>query len=1472
MAARSILEGSCSMALAGAVSIRFPLESGYMYQEGMILSPDGHCRPFDEAAHGTVLGSGVGVVVLKRLSHALRDGDCIRGVIKATAINNDGAMKTGLSAPSIQGQMEVIQKAIETAKVDPSNISYVEAHGTGTKLGDPIEVRALTAAYGAYTQEKQYCAIGSVKGNLGHADTAAGVAGLIKLVLSLDRKQLPPTLHFNRPNPAIDFVNSPFRVNTQLSEWQLKQGIRSRIGAVSSFGIGGTNAHVIVEEAPRVLASQSTDPQLLVFSAKTATALQTMVENFVEYLLDTPHSLSDIAYTLQVGRSPFSLRLAIVCNTKQEAIQVLNKPVDAQQTSEKQLAVKLANGNLAMDSWRMFETQPVFQTVVDECIECIRTSLGMKVDAAILLKPQPSHDQSNPIVTLSSFVLQYALLKLLSASGVSVSGLVCDRQNVIVAAAFAGALSLTAALSLCAQRDAHNTLDLSTVEKHLLSPAGSLTLWYNGKMFDASALGDLAFWQTVQSNAKSASKEQPDSAAWLTADLQDSTSLSADIVCLRGSVEDAFRSVWSRGVSISWQAWYNSRNSSRRRVPLPTYPFERISHTVKPKANRAEIQTTVTAKSLPNATVSGKLPLNAWFHVPSWKRTSASSVKNDESTRLLIFKNSELPPASWFTQLNTESIVVTIQNGPVSLSSASASRHAMCSIPDMSCQSFDNLFDQLGKADKLPNVIIWSCSTHETRTFALLHLLQVLGNARFSAHHFQLLLLSENAQDVNGQEALDAVADMEGALALVHQQEHANTVVRALDLGSCDDKQASSAILSVFSQRRYRVAARGGHCWFETFDNIDLPSPSDQLSQLRAGGVYLITGGLGKIGLAIARHLASKYKSVKLILVARSPLPDRTQWQSIVQSASHPQTIKERISAILELERLGATVAVTVATSSDHESMRLAVNDGIRLVGGVELHGVFHAAGYTAAHSFIVDTSDEEMQEHLNPKVFGLQVLEDVLSAYTLDFCMVFSSMSAVLGGLTFGAYSAANRYMQNFVTLHNRKVAGQPWTCVLWDGWDFGETEAAGAAYMNADQGLDALTRIINARISGSVLVSTTDLTSRITKWVDKQITKASEMPVGQTQRRSKRLSVTAVSTVQHASSKTASDLSSSELALAEIWCELLGVDNVLPSDNFFDLGGDSLLAAQLHSAITQRLWVTLPLHAMMSSSLRQLAQAIDMQSLVASKVERSLPLELVELHKAEHENFKPVFVVHPVGGTIFFYRDLAKLIGKHATVYGIQSQGIFEGKEPLTTVEAMAARYIECIKAVQPVGPYQLIGGSFGGTIAFEMSRQLFAVSDKVSLLALIDSPVSLDGHVPPPLETDAEILYYCFGLQLQFSVDDLRGKSLDEQIAFVVSKSSVGADVNKFKAQMIRYLNVFKANSTAMCEYRCKPYAGSAVYFKASLLREGDPPHPEHGWNKIVEGGFELVSVPGDHISMNLMPNASVITNNLFPRLTR
>jgi acyl transferase domain-containing protein/acyl carrier protein len=463
LACQNLLNYHCDIALAGGAAILVPIKGGYYYQEGGVLSPDGRCRAFDANAQGTVPGSGVGIVVLKRLTDAIADGDCIHAVIKGSAVNNDGSLKVGYTAPSVEGQAEVIAEALAVAGFKPEDISYIEAHGTGTVLGDPIEIAALKKVFGASAKKKASCAIGSVKTNIGHLDTAAGVTGLIKTVLALKHRQIPPSLHFETPNPAADLENSPFFVNTRLADWQAN-GTPRRAG-VSSFGIGGTNAHVIVEEAPLSASPESAKPaQLLVLSARSDAALEAATENLLAYLKQRRDlKLADVVYTLQVGRKPFNRRRALVCRDLNDAVARLEARksfMTGAAESAKPSVVFMFPGQGAQYvdmGGGLYRSERVFREEVDRCSALLVSHLGFDLREALYLDLQKVDEAAERLMQTALaqpalFVIEYALSKLWMSWGIRPEAMIGHSIGEYVAACLAGVFSLEDALALVAAR------------------------------------------------------------------------------------------------------------------------------------------------------------------------------------------------------------------------------------------------------------------------------------------------------------------------------------------------------------------------------------------------------------------------------------------------------------------------------------------------------------------------------------------------------------------------------------------------------------------------------------------------------------------------------------------------------------------------------------------------------------------------------------------------------------------------------------------------------------------------------------------------------------------------------------------------------------------------------------------------------------------------------------------------------------
>jgi thioester reductase-like protein len=617
LAVQSLLAGECGMALAGGASIQVPQKRGYMWEEGGILSPDGHCRAFDAEAGGTVDGSGVGVVVLKRMEDALADGDVVHAVIRASAVNNDGSLKAGFTAPSVAGQAAVISEALALSRVEPDTIGYVECHGTATPLGDPIEATALAQAFRARTDRTGFCALGGVKTNVGHLDVAAGVAGFIKAAQSVRHGEIPPSLHFRAPNPEIDFAASPFFVNAGLRPWTT-DGHPRRAG-VSSFGIGGTNAHVILEEPPEPGPAAPGRPvHVLALSARTPAALDRAAAGLADWLEAHPDApLADAAYTLQVGRRAFRHRRVLLAYDAADALAALREPGTpraltlAGEPGARPVAMVFPGGDAppAGACREAYETEPAFREAVDACAELLRPRLGADV-RTLLLAADAAAAPGIAAGQCALFVAEYAAARLWAAWGVRPEAVMGEGTGEVVAACVAGILSLEDALAFALARarllEARATGAAPDAEMRALvqqvraqtagAPAVPCLSAATGAAVTAEAARDPRHWLALLAEPARAddalralvagtervvveagpSRGTAERLAALgEADrpvlpsLPDADAPGAAAELLAGAL--AF--LWAAGVRVDWAAYHEGWD--RRRVELPTYPFER---------------------------------------------------------------------------------------------------------------------------------------------------------------------------------------------------------------------------------------------------------------------------------------------------------------------------------------------------------------------------------------------------------------------------------------------------------------------------------------------------------------------------------------------------------------------------------------------------------------------------------------------------------------------------------------------------------------------------------------------------------------------------------------------------------------------------------------------------------------------------------------------------------------------------------
>ncbi|APJ03118.1 type I polyketide synthase [Silvanigrella aquatica] len=639
-ACQNLITYQCDVALAGAATIEMPIKTGYLYQNGMILSPDGHCKAFDAEANGTVPGNGVGIVVLKRLEEAITDKDTIYTVIKGFAINNDGNRKIGYTAPSTRGQSSVIAEAQAIAGISPETISYVEAHGTGTKKGDPIELAGLIEAFKEKTKKKQYCALGSVKTNIGHLDATAGVAGLIKTALCFTHKQLPPSLHFSSPHPEIDFLNSPFYVNTKLKKWE-KEGNLPRRAGLSSFGIGGTNVHLVLEEAPSKIISHTElkehEWKIIPLSAKNPKSLEKMRLNLFHFLENNPEvSLEDTAYTYQTGRCPFSFRSVIIAKDRNELIFNPKKTSsqdmflsESRVNNVPQVAfVFLGNHDYYINmSWNLYQNYSVFRETIDTC-SCLVKEM-IKIDIRTILYPnlfshieipfdfKNKHSLTNysEIKTLILFIFEYAMGKLWIELGAKPDVLISHSTGIYAAACLAEVFSLTDGLKLVAYNSKllPNHID-DILEISFFEPKTALISPYASELITSEDAKNYKYWTKyilesskphsgldfINRNFEKYLFLNIDSQSIFLDKLEKNSENYFDLSILnlhphpKGKNTDyslnisiLLAKMWLSGILINWKI-YNT-NFSGKKVSLPTYPFQHEKYWIE-KLNFIEVK------------------------------------------------------------------------------------------------------------------------------------------------------------------------------------------------------------------------------------------------------------------------------------------------------------------------------------------------------------------------------------------------------------------------------------------------------------------------------------------------------------------------------------------------------------------------------------------------------------------------------------------------------------------------------------------------------------------------------------------------------------------------------------------------------------------------------------------------------------------------------------------------------------------
>jgi len=1303
LAVQSLQNGECDMALAGGVSIKMPEHTGFLYHEGGIHSPDGRCRPFDANANGTVRGSGAAAVLLKRLDMALADGDTIYAVIKGSAINNDGSSKIGYTAPGIDGQSQVIASALQRAGVEPNSIGYIEAHGTGTKLGDPVEVAALTRVFGQNKRDHT-CTLGALKANIGHLDAAAGVTGLIKTALILKHGLIPPNPHFESPNPQIDFEHGPFSVNTRLTQWQT--GDSPRRAGVSSFGIGGTNAHVILEEAPPVESSKPSRPwHLLPLSAKSPEALEQARSNLATYLKEDPQAnLADVAYTLQVGRACFDHRSFAVCRDSQDAIAALeaqnsSRLATTAQTTQRPVVFLFSGQGAQYPNMgrHLYEDEPVFREQVDQCCQHLKDQHGLDLRQA-LLPGEAGVERAQADLTQTQlaqpalFVIEYALAKLWVFWGIQPTACLGHSIGEYVAACLAGVISLpdvlglvTARGQLMSQMPAGSMLAVNLSEPQLRSllpeplniaaingptlcvvsgptdaiGAFEITLEqqgheprrlhtshaFHGPMMDPVVGPFTQLLERIELKPPILPFVSNVTGDWITADqatdptywashLRQTVRFSEGLKQLFATgpqillevgpgqtlgalanrhpdkptdslvltsmrhpkdgchdtqlLQTTLGKLWLAGAQPNWSSLHAGQK--RRRVALPTYPFERKRYWIE------------SQKSSPSGSKSTRCGMDDWFYLPSWKRSvpAAPAIASHTPFTWLLFLDSDglgQMAADRLTQGGHTVIRVVAGNR------FDRNADGSLTVDPSQRDHYEQLLAELHAKGQTPERILhlWSvtpgqCSksagfSQDLGFYSVLYLTQA-----WAQHHgegrLDLSVVTHQVQDVTGHEMLcPEKATVLGVTQAVGMEQPQITC-RCIDIEwpPSDHDRAwlcSTLVHDVLAATSDdAIAYRGRHRWVRAYDPVALVAPTSRPTRLRENGVYIITGGLGGIGLSLAEYLADRVQA-RLVLVSRLGLPPQDQWQDWLDQHESDDPTSSKIRHVQDLQGRGAKVLVCCGDVTDHDQMSAVLAQGQAAFGAI--HGVVAAAGAEKGLWPTQDVDRATCDQQMVSKLQGLSVLSKVLENKPIDFCLLHGSLASVLGVVGGAAYTAAHHFMDAFSAQVNR-TSQFPWLCVNWDNWSTWKNQSndrVSDSFIDRQERYDALDRLFHADALTQVVVSTHDLPSSDRKPQDSRSQQDNHQDAA--------ISSQTLHPRPQGIATYSPPRNETERQLATIWQELLGVEAIGIHDNFFELGGDSVVGIQV-VARAKRAGIRLVPHQLFENqTIAELALAAD-------------------------------------------------------------------------------------------------------------------------------------------------------------------------------------------------------------------------------------------------------------------------------------
>ncbi len=1095
LAAQSLLSFECDMAVAGGSTIEVPHGVGYTFQEGEILSPDGRCRAFDATSNGTVLTSGAGAVVMRRLTDALDDGDPVLAVMKASAVNNDGARKVSYLAPSVDGHADVIKEALAVSGLSARDISLVDAHGTGTPVGDPIEFAALTEAFRDSTDDVGFCRLTSTKPNIGHLDTAAGVASVIKVIQALRHRTLPPLANFVEPSPLLDLTGSPFSLSGDAAPWPA--GAPRRAG-VSSLGVGGTNAHVILEEAATAPSAEpSRAEQMLALSGHTANAVDDIAERLAAHLDRHPAvELADVAHTLATGRRAMAHRRIVTIGDRADAAAELRGLSRRRRTQGEaletppRLAFMFPGGGsqyagMAQDLDDRFD---VFHETLRDAMERVRAAGGPDLTLTMPLDADDAELQRADVSLPSVFVTSVALARQWMAWGATPDALIGHSLGEYVAAHLSGVLSLDDAITLVVTRSrlmaeasggrpvGMLVISMSADDCTAILPP-ELSLSVVNSDADCVVAGPLeaveqfaerlrrddvessllalsaaahsavldpildefrAVVSTVTLSAPTIPYLSNLSGDWITvgqatdpqywvdhlrgtvrfdrcldtllsagptvlAELGPGHSLSsaarrhdpppvAAIAGLRhpnDSTPDtahslqAFASLWVHGIDVDLDRFTGDR---RRRLRLPTYPFQRERHWIEPGdgvRSESVVRGVVDAVAAPP--VERIADVRDWFWQPEWTIAPEPTSPAVDRTWTIVGEPGDDLTDAIHDEFAARGYGCVVERFPIDVDAIDSA--AVCFVGP-------NDPDQTGIDTASGR---WLDQT--------LDVIRHLGGSSFPATTFAAVTRGATAVREPARRPVDALVF---GPALVAPREYPDLDTVVVDIGAIDEPRASSIVDELIHPAGDVRALRDGARLSPDLVRRPVDAPNESAAPFVHGGTYVITGGLGDIGAEFAMHLATAY-GARLALVSSTDVPDEDQWAewSARHGSAHP--MNRRIAKLQRLRAANADVLVVRADTGDPAAMRRALDQVEQRFETID--GAIHAAGHLD-DALIELMSSDAHRSVVQPKANGAAVLVNELRDRGAGLLVLVSSTSSFLAAQGQASYVAANSYL----------------------------------------------------------------------------------------------------------------------------------------------------------------------------------------------------------------------------------------------------------------------------------------------------------------------------------------------------------------------------------------------------------------------------------------------------------------------------